>query len=80
MQSELVGDLLHGHRLEILDAFRKKIVLGCDEDIRYAVALGYLALIMETERYNRYVPGDEGWERNTVDSAQKFEQALKILE
>ncbi len=36
MQSELVGDLLHGHRLEILDAFRKKIVLGCDEDIRYA--------------------------------------------
>lgn len=51
-----------------------------DEDIRYAVALGYLALIMETERYNRYVPGDEGWERNTVDSAQKFEQALKILE
>ena len=50
-----------------------------DEDIRYAVALGYLALIMETERYNRYVPGDEGWERNTVDSAQKFEQALKIL-
>lgn len=50
-----------------------------DEDIRYAVALGYLALIMETERYSRYVPGDEGWERNTVDSAQKFEQALKIL-
>lgn len=51
-----------------------------DEDIRYAVALGYLALIMETERYNRYEPGDEGWERNTVEANEMFEIALAVLE
>ena len=50
-----------------------------EEDVRYAVALGYLALIMETERYNRYEPGDEGWVRNTVEAAEMFEIALRVL-
>ena len=37
MQPELVGDLLHGHRLEVFNALRKKIVLSCNEDIRNAL-------------------------------------------
>lgn len=50
------------------------------ENVRYCVALGYLALIMEAERYTRYEPGDEGWERNTVDAAHRFEVAFNLLE
>jgi aminoglycoside phosphotransferase (APT) family kinase protein len=38
--------------------------IGREEEIRFAFAQAYLGLIMEVERYYRYVPGDEGWTRN----------------
>jgi hypothetical protein len=40
------------------------IMAGRGEEIRNAFAQAYLGVIMEVERYYRYVPGDEGWTRN----------------
>lgn len=40
-----------------------------EEQIRYAVALGYLALIMEVEKYYRYSPFHFGWWRNVGASS-----------
>ena len=35
-------------------------------EIRYQVAVGYLALIEEVEKYVRYEPEEENYIRNTV--------------
>jgi len=48
--------------------------------IRYGVALGYLGLIMETEKYFRYSPGYIGWWRNKLVSKILLDRAFKILE
>lgn len=58
----------------------KPIVICKDEQIRYAVALGYLALIMEVERYYRYTPSDLGWKRNVKSSAIFYSSAFNTLE
>ena len=51
-----------------------------EEKIRYAIALGYLALIMETERYYRYTRRHFGWHRNVLAARLLYGQAFKILE
>ncbi len=48
--------------------------------IRYAAALGYLALIMETERYYRYSPISAGRLRNLIASRHFFGRAFKLLD
>jgi len=48
-----------------------------DERIRYAVAQGYLGLIMEVEKYYRYTPLHFGWWRNVIASAWLFKSAFK---
>jgi aminoglycoside phosphotransferase (APT) family kinase protein len=46
--------------------------------IRYAIAQGYLGLMMETEKYFRYSPLYFGWWRNVLVSGMLYKQALKV--
>ena len=55
------------------------IVVTKAEKIRYAIALSYLALIMETEKYFRYTPFHFGWWRNVAASSIMFKQAFRVL-
>jgi aminoglycoside phosphotransferase (APT) family kinase protein len=55
------------------------IVLTQETYIRYAIALGYLALIMETEKHYRYSLYHAGWWRNYLVSAWFFKRSFKIL-
>lgn len=48
--------------------------------IRYAVGQGYLALIMETEKYYRYSPLMFGWWRNVFAAQILFRAAFRELE
>jgi len=50
-----------------------------EEQIRYAIALGYLALIMEVEKYYRYSPFHFGWWRNVGASSFFYSRALESL-
>lgn len=55
------------------------IVYGTDAEIRYQIAVGYLALIEEVEKYVRYEPEEENYIRNTVDAAAMLDMAFSIL-
>lgn len=71
---------LKSDSLKAYNSVAKKPVLGTrEEDIRYAVALGYLALIQETEKYVRYEPGDQGWTNSVNDATNRFAAAFRIL-
>lgn len=48
--------------------------------IRYAIGQGYLALIMETEKYYRYTPFRFGWWRNVLAAALLYRAAFRELE
>ena len=50
-----------------------------DEQIRYALMLGYAALIMETEKYYRYTPRHFGWWRNVAASFYLYQSAFREL-
>lgn len=50
-----------------------------EEQIRYGIALGYLALIMEVEKYYRYSPFHFGWWRNVGASSLFYSRALECL-
>lgn len=50
-----------------------------DEIIRYAVAQGYLGVIMEVERYFRYTWHHFGWWRNVGASTWLFRSAFGVL-
>jgi hypothetical protein len=47
--------------------------------IRYAILTGYLALIMEIEKYYRYKPGMAGWTRNVLVSRLLYHQAFALI-
>lgn len=55
------------------------IEVGDDERIRYAIMLGYLALIMEVEKYARYNPFLKGWWRNVFAAKVYYDQAFSQL-
>ena len=55
------------------------ITCGREENIRYAIAVAYLALIEEVEKYVRYQPEEENYIRNTVDARDMYEMAWTIL-
>ena len=57
----------------------KPLWINNNELIRYAVAFGYLGLIMETERYYRYSKLHFGWGRNPLASAAIFRQVFGVL-
>ena len=47
--------------------------------IRYAFGQGYLALIMETEKYFRYSPFQYGWWRNVLAAILLYRAAFREL-
>ena len=53
--------------------------LSEETEIRYALAVCYLALIEEVEKYARYEPDNPTYIRNTVDAKDMYEMAFKIL-
>lgn len=57
----------------------KPVRLTDEENIRYAIAQGYLALIMEVEKYFRYTPLHFGWWRNVAASLMLFKNAFGAL-
>ena len=56
-----------------------KVLCTEDEKIRYAIALGYAGLIIETEKYYRYTPHHFGWWRNVIASKILFSQCFGYL-
>lgn len=50
-----------------------------EEQIRYAIAQGYLGVLMEVERYFRYTPHHFGWWRNVFASKWLFASAFRGL-
>ena len=66
-----------------LDAYNElaneKIYLNEETEIRYELAVCYLALIEEVEKYVRYEPDNPTYIRNAVDSKEMFEMAFNFL-
>ena len=58
---------------------QEKIVLSRETEIRYALAVCYLALIEEVEKYVRYEPDEPNYKRNTVDARDMYDMAFEIL-
>lgn len=57
----------------------EKIYLTEETQIRYALAVCYLALIEEVEKYVRYEPDNPNYIRNTADARQMYDMAFNIL-
>lgn len=57
----------------------EKIILSKETEIRYAMAVCYLALIEEVEKYVRYEPDEPNYIRNTVDAREMYDMAFGIL-
>ena len=57
----------------------EKIYLTKENEIRYALAVCYLALIEEVEKYVRYEPDHPNYIRNTVDARDMYDMAFAIL-
>lgn len=55
------------------------IELNKEIEIRYAFAMGMLALIQEVEKYYRYTPFNFGWWRNVGGSKFYYTEAFKVL-
>ena len=67
--------------LEAYNSVSDKPVLATkDEQLRYAGALAYLALIMEVEKYYRYSPFHFGWWRNVGASSRFYKMAFSMFE
>ena len=58
---------------------QEKIFLTEETEIRYALAVCYLALIEEVEKYVRYEPDNPTYIRNTVDSREMYDMAFGLL-
>ena len=58
---------------------REKIFLTEETEIRYALAVCYLALIEEVEKYVRYEPDNPTYIRNTVDAREMYDMAFELL-
>ena len=58
---------------------KTKINCTKEEMIRFAFALGYLALIQEAEKYYRYTPHHFGWWRNVASCKFLYKNAFRIL-
>ena len=69
------------HEIEIYNRYAKEpITAGREECIRYAVAVAYLALIEEVEKYVRYEPEEPNYIRNTVDARDMYDMAFSVME
>ena len=57
----------------------EKIDLTEETQIRYALAVCYLALIEEVEKYVRYEPDNPNYLRNTADAREMYDMAFNCL-
>ena len=57
----------------------EKIYLTEESQIRYALAVCYLALIEEVEKYVRYEPDNPNYIRNTADARDMYDMACGLL-
>ena len=57
----------------------ERIVLSKETEVRYALAVCYLALIEEVEKYVRYEPDEPNYIRNTNDAREMYDMAFDIL-
>ena len=57
----------------------EKISLTGETEIRYALAVCYLALIEEVEKYVRYEPDNPTYIRNTIDAREMYDMAFALL-
>ena len=57
----------------------ERITLSKATEIRYALAVCYLALIEEVEKYVRYEPDEPNYIRNTNDAREMYDMAFAIL-
>ena len=55
------------------------VALTREEQIRFAIGQGYLALIMETEKYYRYSVFNHGWWRNILACQLLYRAAFAVL-
>lgn len=55
------------------------IEINRETEIRFAFALGLLALIQEVEKYYRYTPANFGWWRNIAGHIVYYKQAFRVL-
>lgn len=55
------------------------IKLNKEIEIRFAFALGLIALIQEVEKYYRYTPRNFGWWRNIAGHITYYNRAFKVL-
>ena len=60
-------------------AAKMPVLLTREEQVRYAIGQGYLALIMETEKYYRYSPFLFGWWRNVFACRLLYRAAFSAL-
>ena len=71
-------------KAELLAAYNaasfKPVTLSREEEIRFAIGQGYLALIMETEKYYRYTLFNFGWWRNVFACRLLYHAAFDALE
>jgi len=56
------------------------VIISRETEIRYAIGQGYLALIMETEKYYRYSPRRFGWWRNVIAARLLYRAAFAVLD
>ena len=69
------------HEIEIYNKYaREKVSAGREECIRYAVAVAYLALIEEVEKYVRYDETHPNYIRNTIDARDMYDMAFAVME
>lgn len=57
----------------------QSIDLNRETQIRFAFAIGLLALIQEVEKYYRYTPHHFGWWRNVSGQMVYYKKAFKVL-
>ena len=68
------------NEIEIYNRYASEpIRAGKEECIRYAIAVAYLALIEEVEKYVRYEPSEPNYIRNTVDARDMYDMAFEVL-
>lgn len=55
------------------------VEINRETEIRFAFAMGFLALIQEVEKYYRYTPHHFGWWRNVIGSNYYYAETFRVL-
>ncbi len=67
--------------IEIYNSYAdEKVIVDFDCEIRFAFALGYMALIQETEKFYRFRRVDFGWWFDVFSSGLYYKKCFKLLE